>query len=114
MPAHSVQDLVVYLQGQRWGSAIPAPSGVGGRDSLGRGGSTVRLMNVDYESATPDLVYQRPQATVTGERLQPDFLFDDLLGLYYAGDFTSHRSPGFEAACLSGIDVAEHIAGQGE
>ena len=39
----------------------------------------------------------------------PDFLSDDELGLYYAGDFCSKKTPGIQAACLSGIDVATHV-----
>jgi predicted NAD/FAD-dependent oxidoreductase len=112
-----LKDLVVYMQGQRWGSAMPAPSSVGGRDSLGRSASTVTLMGVEYETATPSLVYARPEATeadVIGEEgggvPAEDFIADDRLGLCYAGDFTSRRAPGFEAAALSGLAAAEHIA----
>jgi hypothetical protein len=38
-----------------------------------------------------------------------NFLHDDDLGLFYAGDFCSHRAAGVEAAYLSGIDVANHV-----
>ena len=41
--------------------------------------------------------------------MRHDFLADETLGLYYAGDFCSKRNPGFEAAALSGLDVAEHM-----
>lgn len=41
-----------------------------------------------------------------------DYLYDDALGLYYAGDFCSYRIAGVEAAVLSGINVAEHIIAQ--
>lgn len=51
-----------------------------------------------------------PTSTECSEDVRlPDFLSDDELGLYYAGDFCSHRTPGIEAACLSGIDVATHV-----
>ena len=107
---------VVYLQGQRWGSALPAPSGVGGRDAKGRGAQTVELMGVEYESSTPPLVFARPNptaddlATMMFAEDADDYLADDALGLYYAGDFTSRRAPGFEAAALAGLAAAEHIA----
>ena len=111
----------MYLQGQRWGSALPAPSGVGGRDRLGRGASTVTLSGVQYEKETPPLVYAQPRDTSVGGgeggaggggdvgASRCDFVADDALGLYYAGDFCSHRPPGFEAATLSALDVAAHI-----
>lgn len=104
-----------YLQGQRWGSAFPAPALAGQRGAMGESGSTVRLMEVGYESQTPPLVYRRPDAGVGGGGLGDksdadiDYLADGGLRLYYAGDFCSKRPPGFEAAALSGLDVAEHI-----
>ena len=51
------------------------------------------------------LVYPRPEKTDRKD----DFVADDGLGLYYAGDFCSNRNPGFESAALSGLDVARHI-----
>jgi hypothetical protein len=100
---------VLYLQGQRWGSALPAPCLVGGRDALGRGPRVTRLMDVEYDAATPPLVYERPSGG-DGEDGTRDFLCADDQQLYYAGDFTSRRAPGFEAAALSGLAAAEHIA----
>ena len=132
---------VVYLQGQRWGSALPAPGEVGGRDAKGRGEHTLEIMGVQYahadhhsptssppsmpshhsisycllavcgryESATPPLVFPRP-TPAAGAGDSGDFLADDALRLYYAGDFTSRRAPGFEAAALAGRAAAEHIA----
>ena len=86
---------------------------------MGESWSTiVRLMDVDYESQTPPLVYPRPDAGVGGSArglgdgvggADTDYLADDGIMLYYAGDFCSKRPPGFEAAALSGLDVAEHI-----
>jgi hypothetical protein len=43
------------------------------------------------------------------EEIPRDYLYDDNLGLFYAGDFCSRRTAGVEAACLSGIDVANHV-----
>ena len=67
---------VVYFQGQRWGSALPAASSLAGRAGDG----------------------------------DQDFIADDAMRLYYAGNFCSRRNPGLEAAALSGVDVAAHIA----
>lgn len=108
-PAAAAEPKVLYLQGQRWGSALPAPVSVGGRDAKGRGEHTVELMGVEYESTTPPLVFSRPPPAAGAEDAA-DFLADDALGLYYAGDFTSRRAPGFEAAALAGHAAAEHIA----
>ena len=46
---------------------------------------------------------------VENEIFSRDYLHDDNLKLFYAGDFCSRRSAGVEAACLSGIDVANHV-----
>ena len=96
----------VYLQGQRWGSALPAPAGIGGRDGFGRGAEATTEMGVTYDMSTPPLVYARPDPMESG-RSAEDYLADAPLGLYYAGDFCSGRAPGFEAAALSGNDAAE-------
>jgi hypothetical protein len=42
--------------------------------------------------------------------LKQDFLADDDEGIYYAGDFCTWRPPGVEAAALSGLHTAQHIA----
>jgi hypothetical protein len=100
---------VVYMQGQRWGSAIPAPASIAGRDCTGRCASTVEVLGVSYDGGgLPELVYDRPAAAPANDSTQ-DFVADDALGLYYAGDFCSRRNPGFEAAALSGAAVADHI-----
>jgi len=101
----------LYLQGQRWGSAFPAPAAIDGRDELGHGPTSRRIVGVEYETGVPPLMYERPPAAADassdGDR---DFIADDAAGLYYAGDYCSRRAPGFEAACLSGVAAAEHIA----
>ena len=88
-------------------SALPAPASTADRDCLGRCASTVQVLGVSYDGgASPALVYQRPVADSPR-----DFVADDALGLYYAGDFCSHRNPGFEAAVLSSAAAADHIVG---
>jgi hypothetical protein len=111
LPTHDILTAaqVVYMQGQRWGSAIPAPASIAGRDCTGRCASTVEVLGVSYDGGgLPELVYDRPAAAPANDSAQ-DFVADDALGLYYAGDFCSRRNPGFEAAALSGADVADHI-----
>jgi hypothetical protein len=89
---------VAFLQAQRWGSGLPAPEDIAA--------NVHDICGTKYAATlTSSLVY--PQ-----ENESPDFVRDDELGLYYAGDFCSHRNPGFEAAALSGLDVAKHIVGQ--
>jgi len=89
----------VYLQAQRWGSGLPAPSSVLPEDD-----AVVQVCGVDYAKQVPSLVYERPK-----EVSESDFVADDNMALFAAGDFTSHRYPGFEAAALSGLDVAQHM-----
>lgn len=108
----------MYLQGQRWGSAFPAPvvkfssTSAPGKylstEGAGTGGSRVKIAGVVYDTTTPDL---RPhQGGAVGRHPgEQDFFMDTQLGLYYASDFCSTRLPGVEAAVLSGLDAAEHI-----
>mmetsp|Transcript_46404 Transcript_46404/g.112497 ORF Transcript_46404/g.112497 Transcript_46404/m.112497 type:complete len:119 (-) Transcript_46404:203-559(-) len=95
---------IVYLQAQRWGSGLPAPK------SLVK--STVDICGTTYASElnTLSMVFPRPTTTTSSIHCSElDFVADDALGLYYAGDFCSHRNPGFEAAALSGLEVARHM-----
>lgn len=122
---------VVYLQAQRWGSALPAPTQVGGRDHQGVGPTTTQVAGVAYETAVPPLMGAPPPEPNSGPggasqsgasdggasaaaADEPDsgrdFAADDSLRLYYCGDFVSRRPPGFEAAALSGAACADFIA----
>jgi predicted NAD/FAD-dependent oxidoreductase len=113
---------VVYLQGQRWGSAFPAPrvktqqckSAAGHwsvEEAQEEGDGRVRVAGVMYDSRTPDmsLSTERQQS----EDQQPDYFADLEKGAFYAGDFCSQRTPGVEAAVLSAVDAAEHIISHG-
>jgi predicted NAD/FAD-dependent oxidoreductase len=92
---------VIYLQAQRWGSGLPAPKGI-------KSSAVEEICGTTYvKSLHSSLVYQTKDDDKDGER--KDFVADDELGLYYAGDFCSKRNPGFEAAALSGLDCAKHI-----
>ena len=72
-----------------------------------RAAAAAQVMDVRYEASTPPLVFDRPSAPAVRAR---DFAAVDELRVYYAGDFCSARAPGFEAAALSGVDAARHIA----
>jgi hypothetical protein len=115
--AHPTAAKVLYMQGQRWGSALPAPASTADRDRTGRCANTVEVLGVSYDgAASPALVYDCPIAAAGKEDSHTlatdsnrDIVADDALGLYYAGDFCSCRNPGFEAAALSGAAAADHI-----
>jgi len=110
----------IYVGGQRWGSAFPAPAGVGGRDAVGRGSDTVEVLGIAYDGAatlplapdTPEVGQssnlneaKRDQMDVGGN----DFLADDEQSIFYSSDYVSTRLPGFEAAALSALDAAQHV-----
>ncbi len=87
----------VYSQTQRWGSGLPidpekvAPEHVH------------EICGTTYASTVKgSLVYSSPHSP-------QNFVADDTIGLYYGGDFCSNLNPGFEAAALSGLDLAKHI-----
>eukprot|EP00442_Polarella_glacialis_P003341 CAMPEP_0115161434 /NCGR_PEP_ID=MMETSP0227-20121206/71337_1 /TAXON_ID=89957 /ORGANISM="Polarella glacialis, Strain CCMP 1383" /LENGTH=538 /DNA_ID=CAMNT_0002573399 /DNA_START=50 /DNA_END=1667 /DNA_ORIENTATION=- len=126
---------IVYLQGQRWGSALAQPLHLFTEhgDGTGPGSSTVRIMNVEYDPSPGGFVTPSSQISKEGtavlsradaaEKPGPylceeaanglEFEHDADLGFFYAGDFASRmpgRSPGIEAAALSGIAAASQMA----
>ena len=95
----------VYLQAQRWGSGLPIDPDMVAPDHVHE------ICGTKYAAMVKgSLVYSPPQPS----SLRQNFVADDTIGLYYAGDFCSHLNPGFEAAALSGLDVAKHIFRQKE
>lgn len=62
-----------------------------------------QVLNVRYDSATRLRLAEPAQSAQSSENLPPDFICDDTLKLYYAGDFCSQRPPGVEAAALSAV-----------
>ncbi|GAX09530.1 uncharacterized protein FisN_16Lh223 [Fistulifera solaris] len=89
------QPNVVYMQAQRWGSGLPVAEELCDDIHHVAGDRFAAKLN-------KPLVHE---VTDSGR----DFVADDDLRLYYAGDFCSNRCPGFEAAALSGFHVAAHI-----
>jgi len=98
LPSDTALPDAIYLQAQRWGSGLPVP------DELVA--TTKEIVGTRYcATLKSSLVFDR-----TNEAPLQDFVADDQLQLYYAGDFCSSMNPGFEAAALSGIHVAQYIA----
>ena len=114
LPSDKPRPLVLYLQGQRWGSAIPG--------SLS-GANTVEIAGTLYQRNIPPLspgvvpgavavaaAGAQAQAQVQAQAGNGMFLFDDEQRVFYAGDFVcSSRVPGVEAAVLSAEDCARHV-----
>ena len=96
---------VLHVSGQRWGSAMPAPAGVGGRDSDGRAALATRgVLGTDYETAAA------PPVMADAEGEEERLIFEDAAdGVVYAGDYCSNRRPGFETAALSGMAAAAKV-----
>ena len=96
LPSDKRLPAAIFLQAQRWGSGFPVP------DVLVS--ASVDIVGTKYCSELKSsLVFN------TRDEISLDFVADDQLQLYYAGDFCSNRNPGFESAALSGFHVAQHI-----
>jgi predicted NAD/FAD-dependent oxidoreductase len=91
---------VIYLNAQRWGSAMPS------HRHLDRESSTRRVLSgVPYDSGRAALA----PTIRTDSEVGLDFIADDDLMLFQAGDMMSRYTPGFESAAMSGMDAAEHL-----
>ena len=130
---------IVYLQGQRWGSALPQPvhrlgSSCGCDD---KGDRIVQVMGVEYDptpggfappprsgggdegvrNADADPYYWNAEEASVVEEAAKEFEQDVPLGFFYAGDFCSRlpgRNPGIEAACLSGLAAARCMVAEAQ
>ena len=90
-----------YMNAQRWGSAMPC------HRHLDSASSTRRVISgVPYDSGRAVLA-----PTCRTEDVDFDFIADEDMMLFQAGDMMSRFTPGFESAALSGMDVAEHLMG---
>jgi hypothetical protein len=85
---------VLYLQAQRWGSALPAPTNVGGRNHQGRKSTTTRVMDVDYETEVPPLVRAPTPGQEEQEQQQTD------------GQGPGNNSDGGSSKSTSGVALA--------
>jgi len=95
----------VYLDAQRWGSALPC------HRSLDPESSTRQVISgVPYDGKREPLAPTRVEERIgRGDDDGANFLADDEIGLIQAGDMVSVYTPGFEGAVLSGMDAAEHV-----
>lgn len=94
----------VFMDAQRWGSALPCH-----RHLRHESSSTRRVLSgVTYDSGLHPLAPTRMEE----EEDSKSFLANDDLALYQAGDMMSNFTPGMESAALSGIDAAEHVLSQ--
>lgn len=90
---------IIYVDAQRWGSALPC------HRHLDEDSPTRQILSgVPYDSG------RSPLAPTKCEKDGDTFLKDDELMLYQAGDMMSSYTPGFESAVISGIDVARHVS----
>jgi predicted NAD/FAD-dependent oxidoreductase len=90
---------VSYLGAQRWGSAMPC------HGHLDKGSPTRKVLSgVPYDSGLGPLA-----PTTRAPSSDRDFIADESLMLFQAGDMMSFHTPGFEGAALSGMDAANHI-----
>lgn len=107
--ASGFEPKIVYLQGQRWGSAFPAPANCGGRDEDGASKATTQtVVGVRYEKGRPKLRLPTDPAELAAQA-RHNFVKDQRR-LYYAGDYCSVHTPGIEASVLSALDAAAEIA----
>jgi len=104
LKTHNLLDALpetVYVGGQRWGSAFPAPIGTP---------SLITIGEVEYTNQAQ--VPLAPEDAGVGKAAEDavDFFAADEIRLYYAGDFVSKNTPGLEAAALSARSTARHLA----
>jgi hypothetical protein len=93
---------VLYLQAQRWGSALPAPTNVGGRNHQGRKSTTTRVMDVDYETEVPPLVRAPTPGQEEQEQQQTD------------GQGTGNNSDGGSSKSTSGVAAPVEVSSSNE
>mmetsp|Transcript_11587 Transcript_11587/g.16235 ORF Transcript_11587/g.16235 Transcript_11587/m.16235 type:complete len:477 (-) Transcript_11587:171-1601(-) len=102
---------IVYMDAQRWGSALPCHRHLDGTST------TLRIISgVPYDSHRSPLAPTKEEVLSSQrqdeEATNRNFLLDDSLMLYQAGDMMSTYTPGYEGAALSGIEAAEHLIDQ--
>lgn len=92
---------IIHRDAQRWGSAMPArknPSPM-----------AKKILDVDYDLPSENLAPTVRLENEVDAKTVKGFIADDKMRLYQAGDMVSDYTAGFEAAVLSGVDVAEHV-----
>eukprot|EP00978_Attheya_sp_CCMP212_P040650 scaffold224238_cov55-Attheya_sp.AAC.1 len=103
----SKMPLTVYLNAQRWGSAMPC------HRHLDETSPTRQVLSgVPYDSSRAPLAptrFEDHHNDVVGFESQAHFIADPESMLFQAGDMMARYTPGFEGAALSGMEAAEHI-----
>ena len=102
---------IVFLDAQRWGSAMPS------HRHLTETSETRKVISgVPYESGRSPLAPTKEEQCLErsgnndGDCKSRSFLVDNELMLLQAGDMMSRYTPGLEGAALSGHDAAEYLA----
>ena len=94
----------IYLDAQRWGSALPCHRHLDAKSVTRR-----VISGVPYDGARASLAPTKAERRAgRGADDGANYLADDERGLLQAGDMVSIYTPGFEGAALSGMDAAEH------
>ena len=92
----------IYLNAQRWGSAMPAMR------HLDEASSTRECIGTVYYDS--GMLREPGSLAPTQEAsMGPHFIEDEALMLFQCGDMVSGYSPGFEGAALSGLDLAARL-----
>mmetsp|Transcript_20906 Transcript_20906/g.23433 ORF Transcript_20906/g.23433 Transcript_20906/m.23433 type:complete len:106 (+) Transcript_20906:3-320(+) len=99
------------MDAQRWGSALPC------HRHLDDTSPTRRIISsVPYDCHRSPLAPTKVEVLSTQRKDEEannrNFLLEENLMLYQAGDMMSTYTPGYEGAALSGIEAAEHLIDQ--
>jgi protoporphyrinogen oxidase len=90
----------IYMDAQRWGSAMPAH-----RHLSSTSPTKTVLCGVDYDATKGSLAPTPIQGSTEG-----NFVADDTAGLYQCGDMVARAcAPGCEGAILSALELADHL-----
>lgn len=92
----------IFLDAQRWGSAIPVARHLSESSSSRQ---VISGVAYDFCPKTP----LAPTELLGKDESYCNFVADNNQMLFQAGDMVSTYTPGFEGAALSGIEVAEYI-----
>ena len=98
---------ILFMDAQRWGSALPAHKHLAADES-----SPTRkiISSVPYDSGRSPLAPTKGVGMVREKEEEGgSFLVDNDLMIFQAGDMMSTFTPGFESAAISGMDAAEYL-----
>eukprot|EP00587_Corethron_hystrix_P008436 CAMPEP_0113300254 /NCGR_PEP_ID=MMETSP0010_2-20120614/1962_1 /TAXON_ID=216773 ORGANISM="Corethron hystrix, Strain 308" /NCGR_SAMPLE_ID=MMETSP0010_2 /ASSEMBLY_ACC=CAM_ASM_000155 /LENGTH=308 /DNA_ID=CAMNT_0000153651 /DNA_START=627 /DNA_END=1553 /DNA_ORIENTATION=- /assembly_acc=CAM_ASM_000155 len=91
----------IFIDAQRWGSAMPC------HRHLDSHSETLNVISgVRYDTGRSPLA---PTTCIFEEEYMRNFIVDENLMLFQAGDMMSNYTPGYESAAISGIEAAEYL-----